>query len=113
VAAANPLVERSEALWQEAWTAVQDAKRAVSTFTDAQGKQRVRGRDFSAMAQTINSAVRSLELLGRSCGLLREDPADVHIENMMVVLPRVGAGPREVAQPSPDGPSLDVTAKEA
>jgi hypothetical protein len=71
--------------------AVQDAKRAVSTFTDAQGKERIRARDFSVMAQTINSAVRSLELVGRSCGLLREDPAGVHVEQMMVVLPRARA----------------------
>jgi hypothetical protein len=73
LAAANPLVERSEALWQEAWTALQDAKRAVSTVTDSAGKEHIRGRNFSVIAPLINAAAKSLELFGRGSGYLQDD----------------------------------------
>jgi hypothetical protein len=106
----NPFIQRSELLWGEAWSAVQDAKRAVATFTDAEGKEHIRGRDFSVVAPIINAAARSLELFGRGTGYLRDDPGGLRVENMMVILPRAADRP---AQPSADDQVLDVAAEKA
>jgi hypothetical protein len=107
----NPFIQRSELLWQESWDAVQDAKRAVATFTDAEGKEHIKGRDFSVVAPIINAAARSLELFGRGTGYLRDD-AGVRVENMMVVLPRIDDVTPAV-QPSADDQVLDVAAEKA
>jgi hypothetical protein len=71
--AANPLIERSDMLWKQAWDSVLDAKQAVSTLTDAEGNERIRGRDFAVVAPIIGAAVRTLELFGRASGYLQDD----------------------------------------
>ena len=57
-ACANPLVQRTDQLWHEAWAGVQDAKRAVSTITGPNGEEHIRGRDLSVLAPIINAAAQ-------------------------------------------------------
>src|SRR5215471_6243404 len=89
----NPYVERTEQLWQESWSALQEAKRAVATFTDAEGKEHVRGRDFSVVAPLINAAARSLELFGKGAGYLADQPSPVQQNTIVVVLQPTSESP--------------------
>jgi len=102
----NPFVQRADLLYLEAWSAVQDAKRAVTTFTDSEGKEHIRGRDFSVIAPAINAAARSLELFGRGAGYLADHPAGnpVQIINCLVL-------PQKPSQPAEDADVLDIVAE--
>ncbi len=102
---ANPLVERSNLLWGEAWAAVQDAKRAVSTFTDSEGKEHIRGRDFSVVAPIINAAARSLELFGRGAGYLTDQPGTPQQNTIVLFMQQSPAG----AVDEPAVMTIDVT----
>jgi hypothetical protein len=84
----NPFIQRTEQLWQESWNAIQEAKKAIATFTDAEGKEQIKGRDFSVLAPLINAAARSLELFGRGTGYMRDDAPAGQVQHYMVVLPR-------------------------
>jgi hypothetical protein len=106
----NPLVQRAESLWQQSWSAVLDAKHAVATFTDAEGKEHIKGRDFSVVAPIINAAARTLELFGRATGYLEGGETGMHVEHMLVVLPRADRLP-VAATPSADDQVLDVPAE--
>jgi len=86
----NVFLDRAELLWQQCLDGVKDAKEAVRTHKDRNGKVVFDGRDFAALAALLNQAHRNLELFGRGAGYLRDDPAGVQVKNMMVVLPRVG-----------------------
>ena len=86
----NVFLDRAELLWQQCLDGVKDAKEAVRTHKDRNGKVVFDGRDFAALAALLNQAHRNLELFGRGAGYLRDDPAGVEAKNMMVVLPRVG-----------------------
>jgi hypothetical protein len=106
--AANPLIERSDLLWKEAWDSVLDVKRAVTTLTDAEGNERIRGRDFSGVAPILSAAVRTLELYGRASGYLLEDtgPPTVLIVSAPGGNVTIGAGPvapRETELPASSG----------
>ncbi len=101
----NPFVERTEQLWQESWSAVQDAKRAVSTFTDSKGTEHIRGRDFSVVAPIINAAARSLELFGRGAGYLTDQPGTPQQNTIVLFMQQSPAG----AVDEPAVMTIDVT----
>jgi hypothetical protein len=87
----NPFVERTEQLWQESWDAVQESRRAVSTITDSEGKEHIRGRDLSVRAPIINAAARTLELYGRGSGFLVDQPGTPQQNTIVLVLPAAPA----------------------
>lgn len=101
----NPFVERTEQLWQESWSAVQAAKRAVTTIIDMKGVEHIRGRDFSVVAPIINAAARSLELFGRGAGYLTDQPGAPQQNTIVLVLPQTLAE----ADAGPAAMTLDVT----
>ena len=103
----NPYVERTEQLWQESWSALQEAKRAVATFTDAEGKEYVRGRGFSVVAPLINAAARSLELFGRGSGYLVDQPAPVQQNTVVVVMQPTSESREQLVED--DAETIDVT----
>src|SRR5262249_31213201 len=100
----NPYVEWTEQLWQESLSAVQETKRAVATFTDAEGKEHVRGRDFGVVAPLINAAARSLELFGKGAGHLADQPSPVQQNTIVVVMQAAPAMADEA-----DAVTMDVT----
>ena len=98
----NPFVQRADALYLEAWTALQDAKNAVTTITDSEGKERIRGRDLGIIAPIINAAARSLELFGRGAGYLSDHPGGDQVIINCLLLPSKPGPPEE------DIPVLDI-----
>jgi len=100
-------VERTEQLWQESWSSLQEAKRAVATFTDAEGKEYVRSRDFSVVAPLINAAARSLELFGRGSGYLVDQPAPVQQNTVVVVMQPTSESREQLVED--DAETIDVT----
>jgi hypothetical protein len=104
---ANPFLERAQVLWNECLDGVKDAKDAVRVHQKTDGTVVFDGRDFGALAALLNQAHRNLELFGKGTGLLREDAGGVHVEKMLVVLPRVD---RPAVAASPPAQVLDVPA---
>lgn len=102
----NPFVKRTDALWSEAWSAVQDAKRAVTTVIDPAGNEQIRGRDFGVLAPIISAATRTLELYGKGTGYLQD--AAPGATNVVIVLPSTAV----MQQPADEGQVIEVVAEQ-
>ena len=80
---------RADSLWNRGDKFLSDAELARKVYHDKDGNPVFDGADFSAITGVMNQLHRNLELTGRAWGVLREDQAaGVHVENMLVVLPR-------------------------
>jgi len=80
---------RADSLWNRGDKYLSDAELARKVYHDKDGNPVFDGADFSAITGVMNQLHRNLELTGRAWGVLREDQAaGVHVENMLVVLPR-------------------------
>lgn len=102
--------ERHEGLYSKALDLYEKSLAAQRVYTDKDGKQVFAGQDFSAPTGVLNQLHRNQELLGKAAGLMRDgDSGGVRVENMLVVLPRVGS-PGPVAEPSA---AIDTTAEPA
>src|SRR5579872_1693452 len=99
----NPFIERAHLLWAECLQGIADAKNAVSTVTDEDGNEKVRGRDFSVLAPILNQAHRNLELFGKGAGYLATDNPAGNVQQAITVT--INMAP---AKDDDDGMVIDV-----
>ena len=80
---ASPLMERHGFLWEKTQQGIKDAASAVRVTYDEQGNEVSMAQDLSALAPLLNQGHKSIELLGRLTGELRDNTGPTLVLNIV------------------------------